>query len=170
MSKATNRLSKTNGLRAPRHKIKVNEEVISTARRANSAHCVGADAIKWQVPHAANISVDLQTVRYSDRTRGERYVYLTPRILQECIIAWDAGQVPKPFNFSLLGASVHLTQRKQPNGKRRPPGKKRLIKPRKGTHTPSTFGGPTPPAGLTRRQFGMRAFDKGAMNLETEQN
>ncbi len=160
MSKAVNNLSRNSRDRAPRHTIRVPDEIIATAKRSNSGHCPGADGLKWTVPHATNISVDLQTVRYSDREKGLRYVYLTPRVLQEFIVGWDAGDEIGGFTYHLAGASIHNIAKRQANGRRKPPGKKKVLKPYKPGGVPQTKGGHTPPLGNTRRQFGLRAFER----------
>ena len=92
--------------RAPRLKISISKAVFEQAKRADSSHCMIAEAIKASVPYAKSISVDLQTIRFSDRERRLRYVYLTPRIAQIGVIEFDQGHDIEPFDFILTGAHV----------------------------------------------------------------
>jgi hypothetical protein len=75
----------------PRPRLAITHEIIDRAARKDSGHCVIADAIKTQIPNATAISVDLATVRWSDRTKGERYVFLTPEAAQRILLAFDQG-------------------------------------------------------------------------------
>ena len=75
-----------------RAEITVAQKYIDAAMERNSSHCATADAIKEQVPEARHISVDLQTIRWTDRTKGLRYVFLTPHAIQtNIIIPFDQG-------------------------------------------------------------------------------
>jgi hypothetical protein len=59
------------------------------------------------VPHARFISVDLQTIRWSDPKRGVRYVFLTPAVAQQdLIIPFDQGEECKPISFRMRPAFV----------------------------------------------------------------
>lgn len=91
---------------APFVTIQVTEEIIANAVRSNSAHCVVADAItayfrEHRPEAAAYVAADLQTVRFTNRAKGERYTYLTPRKCQVAIVDWDQGRTPAPFTFTL---------------------------------------------------------------------
>jgi hypothetical protein len=61
------------------------------AIESHSGGCLIADAIKRQYPHLTGITVDMATVRASDRAKGERYVYLTPPAAQHVLLAFDQG-------------------------------------------------------------------------------
>lgn len=92
--------------RAPRLKINISKAIFEQAKRADSSHCMIAEAIKASAPYAKSISVDLQTIRFSDPERRLRYVYLTPRIAQIGVIEFDQGHDIEPFDFTLTGAHV----------------------------------------------------------------
>lgn len=75
--------------RGPR--IHVTDDDIATAIPKDSGHCAIADAIRRQWPDVRNVSVDLATIRWTDRAKGERYVYLTPQPAQQLLLAFDQG-------------------------------------------------------------------------------
>jgi hypothetical protein len=52
--------------------ISVMEKHLDEAMRRNSSHCATAETIREQVPEARFISVDLQTIRWSDPKKGLR--------------------------------------------------------------------------------------------------
>jgi hypothetical protein len=81
--------------------IAVEEGTIATASCKDSAHCMIADAIKKAMPHVSGVSVDLQTIRLSDRKAGKRYVYLTPSLCQVQLLRFDQGEVVEPWSFRL---------------------------------------------------------------------
>jgi hypothetical protein len=94
--------------RAKGVRIDVSQETIDQATRADSSHCMIADAIKEQVPGATTVSVDLQTIRWSDRKKGVRYVYLTPAEAQVALIKFDQGVEQAPFTFRLRPSQAHV--------------------------------------------------------------
>ena len=55
-----------NRLHSPQLTINVTEADIAKAIKRDSNHCMIADAIKHTVPGVRNVSVDLQTIRWSD--------------------------------------------------------------------------------------------------------
>lgn len=71
--------------------LHIGEEQWLRARKASSGGCLIADAIKSQYPHLTGISVDMATVRVSDRKEGKRYTYLTPAIAQHLLLSFDQG-------------------------------------------------------------------------------
>jgi hypothetical protein len=90
-----------------RAEISVEQVHIDEALRANSSHCAIAMAIAAAVPHARRIAVDLQTIRWTDKKRGVRYVFLTPHVAQtEVIIPFDQGEACKPVTFKMRPAWV----------------------------------------------------------------
>ena len=89
-------MSVTDENTGPRPRIKITQEIIDRATRANSGHCVIADAIKTQCPDASAVMVDLQTFRYTDRKKGERYIWLTPTRAQRILLAFDQGWAIEP--------------------------------------------------------------------------
>jgi hypothetical protein len=98
--------------------IPVEQSHIARALERDSSHCAVAEAIKAAIPDATFVAVDLQTVRFS--RKGLRYVFLTPHLARDCIIAFDQGERDKlqPFTLKLRPAVIAKA------------GKKR-------THTPS---------------------------------
>jgi hypothetical protein len=90
-----------------RAEISVEQKHIDEALRANSSHCAIAMAIADAVPNARRISVDLQTIRWTDSKKGVRYCFLTPSIAQtDVIIPFDQGEVCKPVTFRMKPAFV----------------------------------------------------------------
>lgn len=65
-----------------------------------------AEAVKAVRPDANHVSVDLQTIRFTDAKRGMRYTYLTPRIAQIALLKFDQGITPTEFEFQLRGGQV----------------------------------------------------------------
>lgn len=162
--------------------VTVTAEIINTAIRADSGHCMIADAIRAAVPHAKKVSVDISTCRWSDFSRGFRYVYLTPRVAQEALVDFDEGVHTKPFRFRLRGAHVTRAGGGPSTGKKRTakkntgrPGtlpQRATLAPRNGdSHTrPDRVGGKRPPQLHFRREFGMRGFRAASLNrLKAEQ-
>lgn len=103
-------LDKLGRRRRENRRIYVRPEHIDLAVVADSKHCMIAEAIRQQVPKAANIAVDLQSIRWSNRKKRVRYTFLTPRIAQEALVRFDRGNRPSPFHFTLKGAIITQTQ------------------------------------------------------------
>lgn len=82
-------------------KISVDKKHIANGVVANSQHCMIADAIKDRIPSAQYISVDLQTIRWTDPAKGTRFMYLTPATAQCNLLKFDQGKRVDPFSFSL---------------------------------------------------------------------
>ena len=61
-------------------KVKITRELIERATQRDSRHCMIAEAIKAANPRYLNISVDLQTIRYTDPRTRKRYTCLTSPI------------------------------------------------------------------------------------------
>jgi hypothetical protein len=80
--------------------------VIEESARRDSSHCMIADALRAAVPSAKWVSVDLQTVRFTDTTSRVRVVYLTPRRAQEALIRFDQGEKCEPFRFFLRDPQI----------------------------------------------------------------
>lgn len=155
-------------LRAPRVTVNITKEIVDRATRKSSSRCMIADAIKEQVPGAINISVDLQTIRWSDREKGLRYSYLTPRLGQEALVRFDRGEKIPVFNFKLRGAQITTMMRGAP-GKQKPAhklGPRQVVTPPRknggGVRDLDVVGGRTPPKALAhqnmKREYGLRAF------------
>lgn len=168
--------------RAPQLDCEVTKEILATARIADSSHCMSAAAVLAARPNAFKISVDLQTIRFSDRIRRLRFIYLTPRLVQQAIVLWDQGQKVEPFSFRLTGGHVTTmfknrkllagikTTEDGPQPTTVLATKKRDNTPanlaRQGLrmhtgHTPTRVGGRAPPVDIPfsrRRAFGLRAL------------
>jgi hypothetical protein len=152
---------------APRPTIRITKKIIERATRNSSSHCMIADAIRQQVQGASRISVDLQTIRWSDEQKGLRYTYLTPHIGQDALVRFDRGMKIPEFQFTLRGA--HITSMLKGGRKKQVPRHKlgrRRIKGASRHHRPlgamDTIGGKSPPKsplhGHTRRKYGLRAY------------
>lgn len=158
---------------APRATVQVTQHEIDTAVPRDSGHCMIADAVKRAIPHAKGISVDLQSIRFTDREKNLRYTFLTPRSAQLALLDFDAGRKPEPFAFQLRGAMVTNAHIKQAPKDPVVAGAARLadLSPEtvaKGS-VPVRVGGKVPPVGPLsnrprgirvgkRREFGLRAL------------
>src|SRR5262249_53981373 len=98
--------------------IPVTQEHIDASLARNSSYCMTALAIQKAIPDARHICVDLQTIRWT--RKGLRYVFLTPHVAQDSIIAFDQGERAVIQPFTLRMRPAHIAKA----------GKKR-------THTPS---------------------------------
>lgn len=135
-----------------------------------------AEAVKNCVPRAKNVSVDLATIRFTDKDTGERYVYQTPAGAQAALVNFDQGNKPEPFKFRL---ATLFQIRPKPIGRRSPTlgiGVSRddtqnpdlPVKSRPHVSAPVKIGGlPIPRSilgggkgGITRR-FGLRTLPSG---------
>jgi hypothetical protein len=86
-------------------RVHITQEIIDQAVPKDSGHCVIADAISAQVAQASNVSVDLQSVRWTDREKGVRYIYLTPASAQQLLLAFDYGAPIEPQTIRFGGAA-----------------------------------------------------------------
>lgn len=77
--------------RSPRMDLHITAEQYEAAKQSSSGGCLIADAIKKQYPHLSGITVDMATIRASDRKKGIRYVYLTPPDAQQTLLFFDQG-------------------------------------------------------------------------------
>jgi hypothetical protein len=94
------------GRRAPKLDFEVTAEVIERSIPAHSGHCMIADGLKAAMPHATDVSVDLATIRYTDRKARRRYVYLTPPDAQDALLDFDNGVRPEPFSVAAHAAQI----------------------------------------------------------------
>jgi hypothetical protein len=76
---------------APRLTVQITERQWNTAIRSDSGGCLIADAIKTQFPDLSAVTVDMATIRATDRARGERYTWLTPGPAQNLLLGFDQG-------------------------------------------------------------------------------
>ncbi|SRR6266568_1120016 len=166
--------------RSPRVNLDITAELIEQSIQRDSSHCMIAEAVKAAVPGARSVSVDLQTIRFSDPDpkRPYRYTYLTPRVGQVALVDFDRGAPIEPFTMRLQGAAV--TSRGNPKERDRKQAQRaRLVKERVSlapntknpeTAVPDRIGGRTPPlAALSagrgtppgrRRAYGVRGLDR----------
>lgn len=153
--------------------IVVDAETIAGASRSDSSHCMIADAIKNAFPHLSGISVDLQSIRFTDRAMGKRFVYFTPDICQIQLLRFDQGVVVEPWAFRLPARPAQVTpitaRKNRPNLLGRPlsEGPKQITQQAK-NYVPTIVGGKTPPPAVLahspaagrhvgkRRIFGMK--------------
>jgi hypothetical protein len=86
-----------------RRRISVEDPHIAQALQRSSSACAIAEAVKQQIPNAIHVSVDLATIRWTDRVKQLRYVALTPMCAQELIVNFDQGLREKlqPISFDL---------------------------------------------------------------------
>jgi hypothetical protein len=82
--------------------ISVLQKHIDRAKARSSSHCAIAMAIKDAVPHAKFISVDLQTIRWTDPRKGVRFCFLSPHVAQALVIGFDS-RTAKPASRPHFG-------------------------------------------------------------------
>lgn len=158
--------------KSPRLEITIDPDHLRNAIERNSGHCLISDAISAQVPWAAGVSTDLQTIRITHRERGLRYAYLTPRSCQIALLMFDQGRRKelRPFTFRLRGAQIAWANTKRARANKTQAG---LTVPRRASLIPSNegrgrvvarrIGGKLPPkfSAGKRREFGIRAMSAG---------
>lgn len=151
--------------RAPYMDVSITDEVIKDGVSRDSGHCMIAEAVRAVRPNAAYISVDLQTIRFSDMVKMERYTYLTPRNAQVALVKFDQGIMPEPYVFKLR--SGHVTRagksKEQNEAAQKKSASKRMAYMRKpgqgGGKIPERVGGKPPPKSWGRRRsFGLRSL------------
>jgi len=157
--------------RSPRVVVDVTREIIEESIRADSGHCMIADSIKVALPEVTRVSVDFQSIRFSDPKKGLRYIYLTPRIAQVPLLRFDEGIRFEPFRFLLRGGQVvAMAGRKVPRGKPTDESKdkykaslaKAILVTREGSsRVPERVGGKAPPSSASKRRlFGLRGMGR----------
>lgn len=104
---------------APRVIVDVPGEIIATAIRNSSGHCMISASIQVAIPDASYISTDLQTIRWTNLKKRERYVYLTPPVAQQALIKFDRGDEDiLPFRFRLYQGQTTSMRSEKPRGRR----------------------------------------------------
>lgn len=81
--------------------LNVTAKLIDTGTRRDSHGCMIADAVNEQIPWAKYITVDTQSVRFTDTKAGRRFIYLTPPRAQKAILDYDSGKHVRPFRMTL---------------------------------------------------------------------
>lgn len=127
------------------------------------------------------VAVDVQSIRLTDRKRGQRFVYLTPRVAQRALVQFDQGITPTEFTFRLQsGQVIPIKQKKNKprseaqrahakkiadKARRRAAAAKLHVSGKSAKHTGAVeinkIGGKAPPrAALSgnRRQFGLKSL------------
>jgi hypothetical protein len=90
---------------SPTLKGEITQEVWDKAVRASSAGCLYGAAIQQRYPHLSGVSVDMATIRVSDKKKGLRYTYLTPDAIQMALLAFDQGwSQPEEREFTVKTA------------------------------------------------------------------
>ena len=120
--------------RTPSPVLEITEEIIASAERRNSGHCMWAEALKVAVPKGTRFSVDLQTMRFTKD--GFRYTFLTPAPVQSSLVKFDQGDHTKPMSVRLRGGQVTKSGR----GKEHGPVEHAMVNGK-----PTRSGGRTPP-------------------------
>lgn len=181
MSGSSQKSSKAHNPRAPRVKVIVTKEQIEDSVERDSSHCMIAEAVKAAYPNAKKVSVDLQTIRFSDPEKRSRYTYLTPRRAQVALVQWDQGIKPEPFDLTLRQGQVTFSGSRQVReskpiseaqrralAKARKVSKAKLVpRDKKNGIVPEKVGGKTPPLARNsenvpfsnRRAFGLRGLE-----------
>jgi hypothetical protein len=138
----------------------VTKDIIETAIPRDSAVCLLAEAIRAAVTFdASGISCDIHSCRVTDRKRGLRYIYPTPRQAAINLANFEHGILPQPFVFKLTRGQVVRSYRStSPKAKKDGLGKKSVRMDSGGSVHVS--GGQAPKMGpgafKRRRVFGMR--------------
>jgi hypothetical protein len=111
--------------------------MIKTAVPDDSAHCMIADGLKAELPHARAVAVDLATIRYTDKRNGRRYIYLTPPEAQSALLEFDEGFEPEPFDVA-----AHAVQIIEPKARRKEDASSPLDSEADSTSSPSLVEAP----------------------------
>ena len=85
--------------------LEITEADRATAIASNSGGCLIADALKRQGFTA--VSVDMATIRVSDKDAGLRFVFLTPPAAQHLLLSFDQGW-PNPTERVILKRPVRV--------------------------------------------------------------
>jgi hypothetical protein len=93
---------------SPTLELRITAEQHERAVQSASGGCLIADAIREQYPHLTKVTVDMATIRASDRKTGKRYTYLTPPIAQHLLLAFDQGW-PQPTEQLVVKRAVKIT-------------------------------------------------------------
>jgi len=76
---------------SPTLDVEITPDAHAAAVKSASGACLIADAIKRQYPNLTGISVDMATIRVTDRDAGLRFTYLTPPTAQHLLLSYDQG-------------------------------------------------------------------------------
>lgn len=158
--------------RCPRPTIEVTKQHIEEALPNESSHCMVAEAIKTSLPGVQAVSVDIQTIRWSDPELGYRYTYVTPKSVVNAIIDFDEGIKPQPFRFAPRGGQI-TSMARGGKGRQTPrhpelPRRATVRPPTKNETIPELVGGKPPRKTNVggRRQFGIKGLRRGEGPIE----
>jgi len=134
-------------------KLSIKSTHIDESIRSAANHCMIAAAIKEKIPTARWVLVDLQSIRWTDRKAGRRFIFRTPLMAQKALLDFDKGMSVRPFEFTLPAPESKPIQ-KRPARKpktdlqsRRRAKSKKIYKKAK-----------TAPEHTTERRHGIRLF------------
>jgi hypothetical protein len=94
---------------SPTLEVQITPENHERAVESASGGCLIADAIKEQYPHLSKVTVDMATIRASDREQGVRFTYLTPPPAQHLLLAFDQGWPQPATDRIMLRRAVKIT-------------------------------------------------------------
>ena len=98
----------------------ITRERYEKAVKSNSGACLIADSIKDDYPHLSYVSVDMATIRVTDRKAGYRYTYLTPPLAQKVLLDYDQGWDNQISELVIKGAVTITPIIRAKNGKNSP--------------------------------------------------
>lgn len=111
-------------MRYSRIDCEVTADIIARAKPKDSRICMASEALRAAVPEATKVESDLATMRFS--AGGWRYIYLTPRDMQQALVDFDQGRALRPFRFRL--ALIQRTRSTSTrDGKRVQPSRRKRI-------------------------------------------
>jgi hypothetical protein len=95
--------------------VEVTEEHIAKALERDSSHCIIAMAVAEALPHVRHISVDLQSIRFTDPRKKLRLTFLSPHLARDIIVNFDQGLrgLLAPVTFSMKPAIVAASGKKR---------------------------------------------------------
>lgn len=93
---------------SPTLDLQITAEQHEQAVKSASGGCLIADAIKSQYPELTGVTVDMATIRVTDRKKGKRYTYLTPPVAQHLLLSFDQGW-PNPIEHLRIRRAVNIT-------------------------------------------------------------
>src|SRR2546430_6620598 len=119
-----------------------------------------AEAVKHSISGIKNVSVDLATIRFTDKKSGVRYTYMTPYYAQQALVQFEEGKKPQPFTFTL---STLFQARPKPLGHKTPTqvvfqGDKSTAGGKSHAQAPVKIGGKPAPIVQRIRRFGLRVL------------
>lgn len=112
--------------------IPVSNKLIDNAIRSDSHKCMIADAIKVRIPKAQFISVDVQSIRFTNPETRIRYKYFTPLSGQQSLVNFDLGKKVKPFALTLKDGVKESIIKATMKRRKRADSRKRTHMPLKG--------------------------------------